>query len=168
MASQYAGWQITGEKFFAMGSGPMRAARGREPVLEDLGIREQSSVIVGVPRKRSSAAGRYLQSSGGGVSCECGATDTADCTDGEPAGTVQVVARSMETALHKMYELGIDLRRVVSGFGIAPLPRWPQTLSSPWVARTTRYSTAAKSRCGCAGRRQSCQSGTEDSQRRLT
>ena len=29
MASQYAGWQIAGEKFFAMGSGPMRAAASR-------------------------------------------------------------------------------------------------------------------------------------------
>src|ERR1043165_9153458 len=30
MASQYAGWEIKGEKFFAMGSGPMRAAACRE------------------------------------------------------------------------------------------------------------------------------------------
>ena len=30
MASQYAGWQIAGEKFFAMGSGPMRAVACRD------------------------------------------------------------------------------------------------------------------------------------------
>src|SRR5262245_60402365 len=30
MASQYAGWQIKVGKFFAMGSGPMRAAYGKE------------------------------------------------------------------------------------------------------------------------------------------
>jgi methenyltetrahydromethanopterin cyclohydrolase len=30
MASQYAGWELKGEKFFAMGSGPMRAAACRE------------------------------------------------------------------------------------------------------------------------------------------
>src|SRR5262245_3665597 len=35
LAAQYAGWQITGEKFFAMGSGPMRAAACREPLFEE-------------------------------------------------------------------------------------------------------------------------------------
>src|SRR5262249_56679524 len=38
------------------------------------------------------------------------------------AGTVQVVARSLETALHKLHELKFDLTQVVSGFGCAPLP----------------------------------------------
>jgi methenyltetrahydromethanopterin cyclohydrolase len=38
------------------------------------------------------------------------------------AGTVQVVARSLETALHKLYELKFDLMQVVSGLGSAPLP----------------------------------------------
>ena len=38
------------------------------------------------------------------------------------AGTVQVVARSLETALHKLHELGFDLSRVQSGSGTAPLP----------------------------------------------
>jgi methenyltetrahydromethanopterin cyclohydrolase len=38
------------------------------------------------------------------------------------AGTVQIVARSVETALHKLLELGYDVRRVESGLGIAPLP----------------------------------------------
>ena len=47
MASQYAGWQITGEKFFAMGSGPMRAVACREPLFEQLGYREN-----GGPRRR--------------------------------------------------------------------------------------------------------------------
>jgi methenyltetrahydromethanopterin cyclohydrolase len=38
------------------------------------------------------------------------------------AGNLQVVARSMETALHKLHELQFDLSQVVSGFGTAPLP----------------------------------------------
>src|SRR3954454_24688758 len=32
LASQYAGWPIADGKFFAMGSGPMRAARGDEAI----------------------------------------------------------------------------------------------------------------------------------------
>ena len=38
------------------------------------------------------------------------------------SGTIQVVARSVETALHKMHEIGFDLDRLVSGYGVAPLP----------------------------------------------
>jgi len=38
------------------------------------------------------------------------------------AGGVQVVARSVETALHKLHELKFDLSRVVGGYGVAPLP----------------------------------------------
>ena len=38
------------------------------------------------------------------------------------AGGVQIVARSVETALHKLSEIGFDLARVESGFGVAPLP----------------------------------------------
>jgi methenyltetrahydromethanopterin cyclohydrolase len=38
------------------------------------------------------------------------------------SGSIQVVARSIETALHKMHELRFDLRRVASGHGVAPLP----------------------------------------------
>ncbi len=38
------------------------------------------------------------------------------------AGNVQVVARSVETALHKLHELGFDVDRIVHGYGLAPLP----------------------------------------------
>ena len=58
MASQYAGWQISvdmapgpdgkSKKYFAMGSGPMRAAAGREELFDTIGHREASPVAVGV------------------------------------------------------------------------------------------------------------------------
>ena len=38
------------------------------------------------------------------------------------AGNIQVVARSLETALHKLHELKFDLSQVVTGYGVAPLP----------------------------------------------
>src|SRR5262245_26761501 len=38
MASQYAGWQVSVGKYFAMASGPMRAASAREELLIQLGI----------------------------------------------------------------------------------------------------------------------------------
>src|SRR5947207_8432418 len=48
LAAQYAGWQISVGKFFAMGSGPMRAAYGKEELFDKIDGREQSPVAVGV------------------------------------------------------------------------------------------------------------------------
>jgi methenyltetrahydromethanopterin cyclohydrolase len=37
-------------------------------------------------------------------------------------GSVQIAARVVETALHKLHELGFDVRQVVAGYGSCPLP----------------------------------------------
>src|SRR5437764_12837679 len=52
MAAQYAGWQISVGKFFAMGSGPMRAAYGKEEVFEHIAGREKAPATVGVLETR--------------------------------------------------------------------------------------------------------------------
>ena len=36
-------------------------------------------------------------------------------------GSVQIAARSAETGLHKLVELGFDVRRVTAAFGLCPL-----------------------------------------------
>ena len=48
MASQYAGWKIVAGKYFAMGSGPMRAAAGAEAIFDRIGHRESPAAAVGV------------------------------------------------------------------------------------------------------------------------
>ncbi len=48
LLSQYAGWQLSVGKFFAMGSGPMRAAAAREELFEKLGYHESAGSAVGV------------------------------------------------------------------------------------------------------------------------
>src|SRR3954451_8239667 len=52
LASQYAGWAINEGKYFAMGSGPMRAAAGKEPIFEVIGHRETVSEVIGVLETR--------------------------------------------------------------------------------------------------------------------
>jgi len=122
MASQYAGWQIAGEKFFAMGSGPMRAVACREPLFTQLGVREQATRVVGVLETSKLPTDEICQK----IAEQCGvAPDHVTllvARTASIAGTVQVVARSVETALHKLHEVGYDLKNVVSGFGAAPLP----------------------------------------------
>lgn len=122
MASQYAGWQISVGKYFAMGSGPMRAAYGKEELFDKIPGREQAPVAVGVLETRKLPEEPVID-----FLCERLHLAPAQLTlltapASSMAGTIQVVARSLETALHKLYELHFDLGQVVSGFGTAPLP----------------------------------------------
>lgn len=122
MASQYAGWRITGEKFLAMGSGPMRAAAGREELFDAIGHREKADVAVGVLESGNLPPPEVCRD----IAQKCGVKPEKltllVARTASLAGTIQVVARSVETALHKLHELGFDLARVVSGAGTAPVP----------------------------------------------
>lgn len=122
MASQYAGWKIGGKDYFAMGSGPMRAAAGKEALFQRIGHREQPPRAVGVLESRQAPPDAVCSD----LARQCGvAPDKLTllfAPTASQAGTVQIVARSLETALHKLLELGFDLGRVESGWGLAPLP----------------------------------------------
>src|SRR5262245_2225357 len=48
LASQYAGWALSEGKFFAMGSGPIRAAAAREDLFAKIGGGEDAQSVVGV------------------------------------------------------------------------------------------------------------------------
>ena len=52
LASQYAGWALKEGKFFAMGSGPMRAAAGSEAIFDVIGFRETAEQVIGVLETR--------------------------------------------------------------------------------------------------------------------
>jgi methenyltetrahydromethanopterin cyclohydrolase len=127
LGSQYAGWQVTGDpnkddKFFAMGSGPMRAAFGNEAIIQEIGVKEKASQAVGVLECATLPNDDVCER----VAADChlppGALTLCVAPTASYAGTVQVVARSVETALHKIHELGFDVKCIRSGFGNAPLP----------------------------------------------
>jgi methenyltetrahydromethanopterin cyclohydrolase len=122
MASQYAGWQITGEKFFAMGSGPMRAAAASEKLFDDIGHREKTPVAVGVLECGKLPPPAVCQQIAADSGVSPAQLTLCVARTASIAGTVQVVARTVETALHKMHELGFDLAKIASGYGVAPLP----------------------------------------------
>lgn len=122
MASQYAGWQITGEKYFAMGSGPMRAACCLEDLFKVIGYQEQPSHVVGVLESGKLPPADVCQYVAEACNVEAKDLTLLVARTASMAGTVQIVARSVETVLHKMHELDFDILRVKSGFGVAPLP----------------------------------------------
>ena len=122
LASQYAGWKLAAGDFFAMGSGPMRAARGRESLYDRIGGREDSERVVGVLESGALPSAEIV----GTISEECRVDPTSITLMVAPTsslvGGLQVVARSVETAIHKLFHLGFDVESIVSAVGVAPLP----------------------------------------------
>ncbi len=126
LGSQYAGWQLSvgdgRDAFHALGSGPGRALAQREPLFAELGYRDRSDrtcLVLEVDKKPPTA---LIDK----VATECGVPPSGLTLILTPtqslAGTVQIVARVLEVALHKLHELKFPLDRVVDGMGTAPLP----------------------------------------------
>jgi methenyltetrahydromethanopterin cyclohydrolase len=122
MASQYAGWEIKAGKFPAMGSGPMRAAYGKEELFDQIEGREQSPMAVGVLESRKIPTAEVVSYLSEKLNLPSSKITLLVAPAFSIAGGLQVVARSLETALHKLHELKFDLKNVISGFGSAPLP----------------------------------------------
>ena len=120
LLSQYAGWQVTGDDYFGMGSGPMRLAACREPMLTEFGFEtEPVQHAVGVLEAGKVPPADVVTDLA--VKCGSGVTLLVAPTASQ-AGNVQILARSVETAMHKLHELGFDTGKVVTGFGSGPLP----------------------------------------------
>jgi methenyltetrahydromethanopterin cyclohydrolase len=129
LGSQYAGWSLSatkeqtgGKKFFSLGSGPARALAGKEPLFDELGYRDRhdrGALVLEVDRLPPQIViDKILR--------DCGLAPERLTLVVTPthsvAGTVQVVARVVEVALHKAHVLGVDLKQIVEGSGSAPLP----------------------------------------------
>ena len=123
LASQYAGWPVQVGKYFAMGSGPMRIRRGREQVLMDVDAADpDTDVAVGVLESDRLPDNEIFDA----IAAECSVDpDTlylAVAPTRSIAGTLQIVARSVETAMHQLHSRGGNLQGVRSAVGTAPLP----------------------------------------------
>jgi methenyltetrahydromethanopterin cyclohydrolase len=122
LASQYAGWRIDRDGYFAMASGPGRALIRAEDLYDDLDVDERAGPAVLCLETRDQPP----EEVGAWVADRAGVAPS-DLTllfapTASLAGGVQVAARIVETALHKLHEIDFDVRRVVSGFGSCPLP----------------------------------------------
>jgi methenyltetrahydromethanopterin cyclohydrolase len=122
LASQYAGWRLDRDGYFAMASGPGRALIRAEELYDDLEVDEGAGTAVLCLEARDAPPGPVAD-----YVAERAGVNVADLTllfapTASLAGCVQVAARVVETALHKLHELEFDVGRVVSGFGSCPLP----------------------------------------------
>ncbi len=121
LASQYAGWALARDKFFALGSGPARALARREALFEHIAIDEKAARAVLVLESASPPPAALVAE----IARDCGLAPSClaifHASTQSLAGSTQVVARVLEVALHKAHELKFPLERIVDGMGMAPL-----------------------------------------------
>jgi methenyltetrahydromethanopterin cyclohydrolase len=136
LGAQYAGWKVSAGRYFAMGSGPARALAGNEPLFErfpDLRCRGTRTVLL---LESDSLPGTEVADE---VARRCGVNPSGltliVARTGSLVGSTQVAARSVETALHKLLELGFDVTTIVAGCGSCPIaPGHPDGLQA--IGRT--------------------------------
>ena len=129
LASQYAGWKLEGDDFFAMASGPGRALIRAEELYDDLDVDEQAGNAVLCLETGQAPPEAIAAKVAERAGVEPGDVTLLYAPTASLAGGVQVAARVVETALHKLHELDFDVRRVVSAIGNCPLP--PVSKSDP-------------------------------------
>ncbi|MDX2192108.1 MAG: methenyltetrahydromethanopterin cyclohydrolase [Gemmatimonadales bacterium] len=122
MASQYAGWAITPEGYFGMGSGPLRAhARVEKELFALLGYAEEAEHGVLVLETRQLPDARVAEWVAARARLDPAQLTFVVAPTASTAGAVQISARILETGLHKLEQLHFDIRKVVNAIGTAPV-----------------------------------------------
>ena len=125
LASQYAGWSLShGEKpdaYFALGSGPARALARKEPLFAELGYEDRADDAVLVLESGKPPPRALVEKIAGDCGVPPGRLSIVFAPTQSLAGGVQVVARVLEVALHKVHALHFPLDRVLDGMAAAPL-----------------------------------------------
>jgi len=126
LASQYAGWSLNHgkgkEAFNALGSGPGRSIGSREELFGELAYRNPpapTALVLEVDRippvEIIDKVARNCQVLPRDLTLILTPTSSL-------AGGVQIVARVLEVALHKVHALKFPLEKIVDGAGTAPVP----------------------------------------------
>jgi methenyltetrahydromethanopterin cyclohydrolase len=121
LAAQYAGWKLEDDDFFAMASGPGRALARAEDLFEELAWREQSERAVLCLETRQEPPSAIAEKVAERCGVEPSAVTFLIAPTASVCGSVQISARVVETALHKLHELGVDPGRVRQGWGCCPI-----------------------------------------------
>ncbi len=122
LGSQYAGWSLSHGDFFSLGSGPARSLAQKEEIFEKLKYKDSSTstcIVLEVDKVPPEEIVRK-------VSADCKISTEKITFILTPTtsicGTIQIVSRVLEVAIHKIHELNFPLERVLNGFATAPIP----------------------------------------------
>jgi len=122
LGSQFAGWSISVEKYFAMGSGPARAiARKPKELYEKIAYQDKSDVAVIVLETDVSPTENVIQFIADKCKVDPKDLYVAIAPTSSLAGSTQISGRIVELGLHKLTESGLDPKIVKYGIGEAPI-----------------------------------------------
>jgi len=122
LASQFAGWQIKGEIFSAIASGPARAlARKPKDLYERLEYSEESDVAVLVLETETYPPEPIIQFIAEKCKVQPKNVYAVMFSTTSLSGAVQVSGRIIETGLHKLERLELDPLLVKHAWGYAPI-----------------------------------------------
>ena len=121
LASQYAGWSLSHEKFHALGSGPGRAIALKEPLFEELDYKDVCDSAVFVLEVDQLPPIELVDKVAETCKLDASAITFILTPTSSIAGCMQVVARVLEVAMHKMHELHFPLENILDGSASAPL-----------------------------------------------
>lgn len=130
LGSQYAGWSLSHEKYFALGSGPARAMATKEkdgqivPVEElykELDYNDKAETATLVIENDAIPPIETVQKIAKACNVDLEKLTIIVTPTSSLAGGVQVVGRVLEVAMHKAHELHFPLENIIDGMGSAPL-----------------------------------------------
>ncbi|MGP1718114.1 MAG: methenyltetrahydromethanopterin cyclohydrolase [Methylophilus sp.] len=122
LGSQYAGWALSHEKFFSLGSGPARAIAQREEVFKDINYSDKGEQSVLVLETDKVPPAEVIAKVARDTGLPANKLTFILTPTRSIAGSLQVTARVLEVALHKCHTLHFDLNAIVDGYGVAPVP----------------------------------------------
>ncbi len=122
LGSQYAGWHLSHEKFFSLGSGPARSIAQREELFKELAYKDSAEKTVLVLETDKIPPAEIIEKVARDTNIKPENLTFILTPTTSLAGTTQVVARVLEVALHKLHTLHFPLNQIVEGVGSAPLP----------------------------------------------
>jgi len=130
LGSQYAGWSLSHEKYYALGSGPARAMARKqkdgvtvpvEELYKELDYQDASDSAALVIENDKIPPVEIIEK----IAKACGLSAKQLTIIVTPtssiAGAVQVVGRVLEVAMHKAHELHFPLENIIDGSGSAPV-----------------------------------------------
>jgi len=130
LGSQYAGWSLSHEKYYALGSGPARALATKlkdgkqEPVEElykELAYHDTADATVLVIENDAVPPIAIVEKIASACKVDPSKLTIIITPTSSLAGGVQVVARVLEVAMHKAHALHFPLENIIDGSGSAPV-----------------------------------------------
>jgi methenyltetrahydromethanopterin cyclohydrolase len=121
MGSQYAGWAVRLDRYFAIGSGPARALYGDEEIYRKLAYQDQSKTAILMLEGRELPDERVADSLAEKCRVNTDQLALLIAPTASLVGSIQIAARSAETGMHKMAELGFDINQVTAALGLCPI-----------------------------------------------